>query len=195
MNFKISINFFGIFITLTIMGCLDHSNNAVVFQQPKRNEIVLEADSVRFPPEMATFPIRIKLTNYSNSDAILTFKSVDNEFKHQKSNLYLVSGKDTLMLGINTNYIILDKHSSASLNIDGFYNPTDVKRKYFFNDIDSFPKGRIIYNVSEDMIKSRDNKDLVDTILIPRHLEVNIDNIKQVFHFSGNSFIKRVKSL
>jgi hypothetical protein len=184
MTTNLKIRLWVIFIPLTIMGCIDKSNKALVFQQPKLNQIILEADSVRFPPEMATFPICLKLINHSNMDAILTFKSIDNEFKYQKANLYMISGKDTLLLGVKTNFIIINKHSCAPLIINGFYNFKDAKRKYFFNNIRNFPKGKIVYNVNEELLKKRDNKDLMDTVLIPTHLEVNVNNIKVVSQFS-----------
>jgi hypothetical protein len=184
MTTNLKIRLWGILIPLTMMGCLDKPNKTLVFQQPNPNQIILEADSVRFPPEMATFPIRLKLINHSNMSTILTLKSVDNEFKYQKTNLYMVSGKDTFLLGVKTNFIIIDKHSSAPLMIDGFYNFKGAKRRYFFNDIHSFPKGKIVYDVDKALLKTRDNKDLIDTVLVPNHLEVNVDNIKVVSQFS-----------
>src|SRR5476649_2065087 len=127
-------------LALTVIGCLENHNRQVVFVKAKPGQVKLELDSVSFPPEIAIFPMRAKLTNYSNKKVILTFKSVNNEFKYQKENLYLVSKMDTLLLGIKASYIVMDEYSSTSFNIEGFYNFKNIKRKYLFNDFHNFPK-------------------------------------------------------
>ena len=177
-----------------MVSCSKKAEKHLVFLKAKPGQIVLKADSVRFPPEMAVFPIQIKLINYSNYKAVLNFKSISNEFKYQKQNLYIVSGKDTLLLGIHADkIIILDPHTLVTFPIDGYYNFTSTKRKYLFSDFHNFPKGTLIYQPDTSMLKGIKTKDLIDTFLVAGHLETSINNIKIVSRFSTNTFEKHIE--
>lgn len=153
-------------------------------------------DSIRFPPKISLFPIRITLTNYSNTDAILTFKQVLNGNKYQKSNLFLVSGRDTVLLGINDDFLIVDKYSEVSFNVIGFYSSNKGKKGYFFNNFHNFPKGKIVYQINFNKLNNFNKKELKqDTLLAPSYLETSTDKAKTVFEFSRNSMERQIRSL
>ena len=183
-------------IALFIASCSEKAEKKhLVFLKAQPGQIVLEADSVRFPPEMAVFPIQIKLINYSDKKAVLSFKSISNEFKYQKQNLYIISGKDTLLLGIHADkFIILDPHTLVTFPIDGYYNFTDNKRKYLFNDFQNFPKGNLIYQPDEYVLKGIKLDNLTDTILVAGQMQTNIDDIKVVYKFSTSAFEKHIET-
>jgi hypothetical protein len=181
-------------IALIIASCSKKAEKHLVFIEAKPGQIVLKADSVRFPPEMTVFPIQIKLINYSDKNAILSFKSVSNEFKYQTRNLYIVSGKDTLLLGINADkFIILDPHTMVTFPIHGYYDFTHTKRKYLFSDFKNFPKGNLTYQPDKSTLKGIKLDNLTDTVLVASRLQTNIDDIKVVSKFSAEAFTTNIK--
>lgn len=196
MNIKIDGSFFLLLVTLLLTSCVENKERHLTFEDAKPNQIDFELDSVRYPPKMAFFPIRVKFTNYSNKKAVLAFKAIDNGFKYQKQNLFFVSGVDTMFLGINASYIILDKYSSTSFNIEGYYDFGGLKRKHLFNDFHNFPKGKIIYRVNSHELNNLNKKALKqDTLLVPNYLEASAEKGKVVFEFSGSSMKTQIQSL
>lgn len=196
MNIEIDGSFFLLLVTLLLTSCLKNKERHLIFEDSKPNQIDFELDSIRYPPKMAFFPIRLTFTNYSNKKAVLAFKTIDSGFKYQKQNLFFVSGVDTMFLGINASYIILEKYSSTSFNIEGYYDFGDLKRKHLFNDFHNFPKGKIIYKVNSDELNNLNNKVLKqDTLLVPKYLESSTENGKVVFEFSRNSMKTQIQPL
>lgn len=198
MTIRINNHLLTILAFLILMGltkCI-YKEREFVFKKPNPNDIEMKLDSIKFPPEISLFPIRITLTNYSNTDAILTFKKVLKGNKYQKGNLFLVSGRDTILLGINDDFLIVDKYSEVSFNVIGFYSSNKVKKRYFFNDFHNFPKGKIVYQVSFDKLNDINKKDLKqDTLLVPSYLETSTDKAKTVLEFSRNSMERQIRSL
>ncbi len=184
MNTLIRNSFF--FICLLNLGCF-RSQPTLTFIEAKPDQIKLEIDSVRLPPEMASFPIRVRLTNYTNKKALLVFKRIVNDFSHQKHNLYLKTERDTLFLGLNADHLILNKRSSITFNINGYYGAN--KEKHLFHEFFNFPKGKICYVVDRKSVEDVALRIFKgrDTILTPYVLMVDAANVKVIEKFSQKS--------
>jgi hypothetical protein len=88
------------------------------------NVVKLEVDSIQMP-ELARFPIRLKLTNYTRHKVVLVFDSLATDYpsgdRYQAKNLYLVAGQDTFFLGARDQYLVFPEKTATSFLCDGYF--------------------------------------------------------------------------
>jgi hypothetical protein len=82
-------------LSLNAIAC--HKPKSTVLLYAPEGHIKLEADSIIRWPELAYFPIRVRLFNYTNKKVVLVFDTISNKYEHQVNNLFLTSGKTLLI--------------------------------------------------------------------------------------------------
>ena len=85
-------------LVLTIIACNKPTPGMLL--PAEEGEVKIEIDSVGFP-ELAAFPLRLKLTNNTNKKVVLVFDTISNEYKNQVKNLFVTANQDTFFLGVN----------------------------------------------------------------------------------------------
>lgn len=194
MNIRIlSLLLFG----LTVIACNKPTSGILLLAQ--KGDVTIEIDSVGVP-ELAAFPIRLKLTNYTNKKVVLVFDTISNEYKDQVKNLYITADQDTFFLGLRIprNYIIFEPGTSTSFLGFGYFI---YGKGHFesFGEIDSvFEKGRLEYRYDDKSLDNVNFKEMLteaDTLLLPSKLETSTGNAQVVNKFLPKSLEWREKKL
>ncbi|OYU94301.1 MAG: hypothetical protein CFE21_17105 [Bacteroidetes bacterium B1(2017)] len=179
---KISV----LIISILVFSC--HLEQKSVFLECPENKISIEIDSVCLP-EIAIFPIRLKIANFNDNKVVLQFNSDTSDSYKRLNNMFLISKTDTFDLWLGDKYLILNERSVTSFTCRGIYNSG---RGHFnsIKDFQSFNKLKLIY-LGENNYKSNFKYDFIyktDTFLIPKIIIGNADNVKIVSFFQGGSF-------
>ncbi|WBA44006.1 hypothetical protein [Hymenobacter canadensis] len=136
--------------------------------------VKLEVDSLR-RPELVTFPIRLKLTNYTRHKVVLVFDSLPDGH-YQAKNLCLVAGQDTFYLGVKgpDHHLVFSANTVTSFIGVGYF----LRGKGHFDSfrqIDSvFKYGRLVYEFAPSVFRDVDLSGTAlsnDTLLLPTKLE------------------------
>ncbi|MBU6121655.1 hypothetical protein [Hymenobacter siberiensis] len=140
---------------------------------PDSGAVTLAVDSVQLP-ELASFPVRLTLTNYTRHPVVLVFASPTPQ--GQADNFYLVAGSDTFYLGVKSpdHRLVFPGKTATSFVCDGYF----LRGKGHFDSfgrIDSaFKEGKVVYELAG--LESRDSgfphtSPPVDTVLLPTKVE------------------------
>lgn len=183
---------------LFVVSC-NKSEPAFLIYVPKE-DIKIEVDSVIRSPELAHFPIRLRITNYTNKKVALIFDTISNVYQHQVKNLFITRGSDTFYLGIRNSGmpLILNEKTVTSFNCLGYY----IHGKGHFEstkEIESgFKAGNLVYRLGKKPISQSHLNKLnleADTLLLPTLLETRTDKALLVSEFLQGSFepIREVK--
>lgn len=179
-------------ITLLILGMAAcQKPESRVLLDAKEGDIMLEVDSIGLP-ELVEFPIRLKLTNYTDKKVILVFDSISNKYKHQVKNLYVTADQDTFFIGLKTpeNYLVFNENTVTSFLGYGYFIYGEGHFDSFKEIETAFEKGKLEYKFDERLRHNIDLKDLpkADTLLFPSQLETNTNQASIVQRFSSGSF-------
>lgn len=183
-------------ITMLITACSENKKS-VVLLKANENDMKLEIDTVYYS-ETRSFPVLLKITNYSDKKALLIFDTAFNKiFKYQVRNLYLTVPNDTFALGLNGTYLVLNEHSITSyIEFEGLVGQGEKMTFRSFKHIDSvFSKGKIEYHFNGIIPSYIDQKNLLakaDTFLVPYALETSTSNAKVVYDIEKK--YRRIKS-
>ena len=158
---------------------------------PARNSgVKLEMDSLQ-TPELRTFPVRLKLTNYTRHKVVLVFDSIPTESssvhpnRYQAKNLYLVVGRDTFFLGVQAKnkHLVFQESTATSFTCSGYFH-YGVGHFDSFQQLDSVCKyGKVVYDFRPPAPPSVDLTMMgspVDTLLLPTKLETSITQAVRV---------------
>ncbi|AKD05410.1 hypothetical protein PKOR_23210 [Pontibacter korlensis] len=186
-----------VILVLTALACKKPTPGQLLYA--KEGDVKIEIDSVGVP-ELAAFPIRFKLTNYTNKKVVLVFDTISNEYKDQVRNLYITADQDTFFLGIRNSeeYVIFNPRTSTSFLGYGYFI---YGKGHFdsFGEIDSvFKKGKLKYTFGKMKVQNNALKEVIrgaDTLLIPPTLEAKTDKAKIVDRFLSGSFWWQEKKL
>ena len=165
----------------------------------EEGEVKIEIDSVGVP-ELAAFPLRLKLTNSTSKKVVLVFDTISNEYEDQVKNLYITADQDTFFLGIKTQekYLIFNPCTSTSFLGFGYFI---YGKGHFdsFEEIDTvFKKGRLEYSFDSKLLHNNVLKEMLaetDTILVPSKLEASTGKAQVVDRFLPQSLDWREKKL
>ncbi len=179
-------------ISLFFVVCC-HKPNHTVLTYAQKGDIKIEVDSVIRWPELATFPIRVRITNSINKKVALVFDTISNVYKHQVENLYIIRGKDTFNLGVRTSGmpLILNEETVTSFNCLGYIH---YGKGHFesFKEIESgFKEGKLVYRLGKNPINQAQLEKLhinVDTLILPTLLEARTERASLVNDFLQQSF-------
>ena len=163
---------------LFVVSC-NRSQPKFLIYTPKE-DIKIEVDSVMRWPALAAFPIRVRITNYTNNKVALFFDTISNVYKDQVKNLYITEGTDTFNLGIRISGVplILNERTVASVNCIGYIR---YGKGHFDSFIDieyGFKEGKLVYRMGKKPITKSQLEEFnieADTILLPTLLEVKTD--------------------
>src|SRR5688572_20758828 len=183
---RLSWIMFLLLASLLIVGC--EKRNSTVLMYTQKGDIKIEVDSVIRWPELAHFPIRVRVTNYSDKKVALVFDPISNVSKDQVKNLLLIRGTDTFYLGIRMSGmpLILNENTITSFNCLGYFH---FGKGHFdsFKEIESgFKEGKLFYRLGKKSINQSHLEKLhieADTILLPTLLEARTDKALLVNEF------------
>jgi hypothetical protein len=176
-------------LVLTVIACNKPTSGILLPAQ--KGDVTIEIDSVGVP-ELAAFPIRLKLTNNTNKKVVLVFDTISNEYKDQVKNLYITADQDTFFLGLRIprNYIIFEPRTSTSFLGFGYFI-YGTGHFESFGEIDTvFKKGRLEYRYNDKILDNVNFEKMLteaDTLLIPSKLETSTGNAQVVDRFLPQS--------
>ena len=180
-------------ITLILVGIVAcQKSQSSVFLDAKEGDVILEVDSVGVP-ELVEFPIRLRLSNYTDKKAVLFFDSISNEYKYQVKNFYVTAGQDTFFIGLKIpeNYLVFNENSVTSFLGYGYFV---YGKGHFdsFKEIETvFDNGKLEYKLDKKILHNIDLNEALtkaDTLLIPTKLEANTNQALIVHRFLPGSF-------
>ncbi|MGV3586738.1 MAG: hypothetical protein ACO1OF_07045 [Adhaeribacter sp.] len=179
-------------IFLLVVGSCHKPDHKVLIYAPK-GDIKIEVDSVIRWPELATFTIRVRTTNYTNKKVALVFDTISNVYKHQVENLYITRGEDTFNLGIMISGmpLILNEKTITSFNCLGYFHYGKGNFKSFKEIESGFKEGKMVYRLGNKTINQSQLEELhieADTLLLPTLLEVKTEKALLVNDFLQKSF-------
>jgi hypothetical protein len=187
------------FIVVSLFAVACHNPKQPVILYAQEEDIRIEVDSV-LSPEMAQFPIRIRLTNLTNKKVVLIFDTISNDYEHQVKNLFLTNGKDTFNLGIRVSGLplILNERTVTSFNCFGYFNYGEGHFNSFKEIESGFKEGKLVYKLGKGIITKDHLKELnieADTLILPTKLEARTYKALLVDEFFPQSFepIREVK--
>jgi hypothetical protein len=164
------------------LGCRNHKDR-VILQEANARDIKLEVDTA-FYPEFASFPILLKITNYTQQKAILFFDTIsEGNNRCRTKNLYLICDKDTFSLCFNGTYLVLNENSLTSyITCNANYGGSSDKDFQSFGEIDSVLSSAKIEYHFNGIIPAQINQQklnaIADTFLAPSLLEADTRTIK-----------------
>ena len=174
-----------------------HSPQARLLLPGGSGAVALELDSV-CRPELATFPLRLKLTNHTRHPVVLVFNALASR-SHQAKNLYVTAGPDTFLLGIKgpNHWLVFPANTTTSFL--GFGSFIVGKRPFHsFRQIDSvFRHGTLWYDFAPLVggVDVAQPAPSVDTLLLPTKLEARTGRAVVVDAFLPGSYRWREKRL
>lgn len=182
---------------LGIVACKEPESSILL--DVKEGDVILEVDSVGMP-ELAEFPIRFKLSNYTDKKVVLFFESASNEYKHQVNNFYVTAGQDTFNIGLKIpkGNLVFNENSVTSFLGYGYF----IHGKGHFDSFKEieavFEKGKLEYKLDKKLVHSFDLEEILpksDTLLIPSKLEASTNQALIVDRFLPGSFWWREERL
>ena len=189
---KMEISLKSIYLLFIVVAIVCCKPGPATFLKAKDGEVKLEVDSIR-RPEMGIFPIKLRLTNYSNKKVLLIFDFLPNgPDKYATNNLYLITPIDTFILGVRApKYLVFKERTITSFICEGYFH--QGKGSFdLFKDIDTAFKngklkysfdGKIPHNISQEELLSK-----ADTVLVPYQLEVHTNNAVVVSRLSNSAY-------
>ncbi|WP_161890717.1 hypothetical protein [Pontibacter russatus] len=184
-------------LVLTITSC--NKPTLGIMLPAEEGEVMIELDSVGLP-ELAAFPMRLKLTNNTNKKVVLVFDTISNEYKDQVRNMFVTANPDTFLLGVRTKkeFLIFNPHTSTSFLGFGYFI---YGRGHFesFEEINAvLTKGRLEYRFNRKNFANNALKEILavsDTVVVPSKLEASTGNAQVVDRFLPQSLEWREKKL
>jgi hypothetical protein len=187
-----------IILLLSVVAC--HKPKPPVLLDAPIGHVKLEVDSVLRWPELAPFPVRVRLINYTDKKVVLLFDTISNEYKDQVKNFFITNGKDTFNLGVRVSGfpLIFNERTVTSFNCDAYFL---AGKGHFdsFEEIESgFQSGNLVYKAGKKLLNTAHLKELhidADTFLLPSILEVSTGKALLVDRFLPQSYepIREVK--
>ncbi|KAA5539110.1 hypothetical protein [Adhaeribacter rhizoryzae] len=185
-------------LPLLVVAC--HNTKSLVLLDAQEGDVKLEVDSILSWPEMAHFPIRVRLINYTDKKVALVFDSISNKYENQVKNLFITSGKDTFTLGVRISGmpLVLNERTVTSFNCEGYF----IYGKGHFDSFDEiesvFKNGKLVYKFDDKILQQDHIRGMLiqaDTILIPTILEASTNKASLVESFLPRSFWTREEKL
>lgn len=177
---KIVINLKSIYLLLIVMAIVCCKPGPATLLKAKDGEVKLEVDSIR-RPEMGHFPIKLRLTNYSNKKVLLIFDflpSGPNEYA--TNNLYLTTPIDTFILGVRApKYLVFKERTITSFLCEGYFHQGKGSFDSFRAIDTAFKSGKLKYSFDGEIPHNISQEELLskaDTLIVPYQLEVHTNN-------------------
>ncbi len=158
----------------------------------EEGDVKIEIDSVALP-ELALFPIRVKLTNFADNKVVLVFDTITDVYEGQVRNLYLTVDADTFFIGVKTseNYLVFNERTTTSFLAWGYIWHGE---KHFdsIKDIEpAFKNGKLVYRFSKDYLQNVNTVGMLshsDTLLVPVKVESKTDKAQVLKEFVPLSY-------
>jgi hypothetical protein len=188
------------YLMLFLLGLEACHHPPVHLLLPARSgSVKLEVDSL-LVPQLASFPIRLKLTNYTRHKVVLVFDSLPTGHHYQARNFYLVAGHDTFFLGMRVpnHHWVFAENTATSFLGEGYF----LRGKSHFDSfgqIDSVIRyGKLVYTFAPPVPRGVDlavEAPPVDTLLLPTKLEASTAHAAVVYRFLPISYEWREERL